>query len=199
MVTRRSMLIFGLFLVILAIGLALYWNFYPRALYGEAVAPPRPMPDFTLQSAAGPVSISDFRGKIVVLYFGYTSCPDLCPATLAFLRQAIDDLGDKANDVRVIFVSVDWKRDTPAGLAEYVRAYRKDFTGLTGTNAQIDAVTKDYGIFYRLNVPDLNGFYSVDHTASIQVLDRQQNLVLIWPHDTQPEHMESDLKELLKR
>jgi len=171
----------------------------PRKLHGEVIEPPKPMPDFTLQSANGPVSLSSFRGKIVILYFGYTSCPDLCPATLALLRQGLDELGDKSRDVQVIFVSVDWQRDTPELLDSYTKYFRPDFIGLTGTQEQIDSVTKDFGIIYLLNLPDQNGNYSVDHTASVKVLDRDGNLIVIWPFGMQASEITSDLKVLIKR
>lgn len=167
-------------------------------LHGVVIEPPNPMPNFSLQSTKGPVSLSSFRGKIVVLYFGYTSCPDVCPTSLALLRQAVDALGDKAENIQVIFISVDWKRDTPEILSKYAAHFHPDFLGLTGDQAQIDLTTRNFGIYYSLNQPDENGFYSVDHTASIKVLDRQGRLVVIWPYGIQPSEMTSDLQVLLK-
>jgi protein SCO1/2 len=196
---RRNLLVVGVALALLALGFAAFEYFSPKALHGEVISPPSPRPDFTLQAATGPISLSDFRGKLVVLYFGYTSCPDLCPLTLSYLRQTLDSLGGQASEIQVVFVSVDGLRDTPEKLSDYVHLFRPDFVGVTGTEAQIDSVTKEYGIFYLLYPPDENGFYSVDHTATIQVLDREQNLVLIWPHGIQPEQMASDLKVLLKK
>jgi protein SCO1 len=196
---ERRVLIYGLVLLLLVLGFVAIWYFTPKALYGEAVTPAGPRPDFTLQSANGPISLSSFRGRFVVLYFGYMSCPDVCPLTLGNLRLALENLGSKASEIQVVFVSVDWKRDTPEKLSNYVHAFRRDFVGVTGTNEQIDAVTRDFGIFYLLNLPDSNGFYTVDHTASIQVLDRQQNLTLIWPHDIQAAQIASDLQVLIQR
>jgi protein SCO1/2 len=194
----RSTLWFVLLLGVLLASLAGYEFLVPKKLHGEVIEPPKLMPDFTLQSAGGPVSLSDFRDKVVILYFGYTSCPDLCPTTLAILHQAVDALGDNAKDVQVIFISVDWQRDTPKILEKYTAHFNEDFLGLTGTQAQIDSFTSEFGIFYLLNLPDENGFYSVDHTASIRVLDRQGRLAVIWPYDTQPAEITSDLQVLLK-
>jgi protein SCO1/2 len=188
----------GLFLGMLLIAVAGYVFWLPQKIHGEVIEPPKLMPDFTLQSAQGPVSLSSFRGQLVVLYFGYTSCPDLCPTTLAVLRQAVEALGDQAQAVQVIFISVDWKKDTPEALSQYVAHFNPDFLGLTGSEAQIDSVTKDFGIFYLLNVPGENGFYSVDHTASLQVLDRQGRLAVIWPYGTQSSEITSDMRVLLK-
>jgi protein SCO1/2 len=196
--TRNLGLILIGFIVLVVAALAGFQFLSPKPLSGTVYNPPKPMPDFTLQSANGPVSLSDFRGKLVILYFGYTYCPDACPLTMANLRQTTDKLGSKAKDVQVIFVSVDWKRDTPDVMAKYVSHFDPTFIGLSGTQEQIDKVTKDFDIFYLLNVPDQDGRYSVDHTASTQVLDRQGNLELIWPYDTQPSDMASDLRVLLK-
>jgi protein SCO1 len=115
------------------------------------------------------------------------------------LRQAIEKLGSNASQVQVIFISVDWKRDTPEKLSAYTNAFHSDFIGLTGTKAQIDSVTKDYGIFYLLNLPDSQGYYSVDHTATMQVLDRQGNLVLTWPNGIESDEITSDLRSLLRK
>jgi protein SCO1/2 len=171
----------------------------PRSLHGEVIEPPQAVSDFTLQSTHGPVALSSFHGRVVVLYFGYTSCPDLCPTTLATMHQALESLGAKASEVQVVFVSVDWKRDTADVMAKYVSHFDPGFVGLSGTREQIDAVTREIGIFYLLNLPDANGFYSVDHTASTRVLDRQGRLVAIWPYEMSSEEMASDLRVLLKR
>ena len=195
---RRDLMFFGVVIVIV-IGLAIYQFSQPVNFVGESISPPKAMPDFTLQSGQGAVTLSSFRGRLVVLYFGYTNCPDVCPLTLANLRQALDKLGDRAKDVQVLFVSVDWKRDTPEKLASYAHAFRPDFIGLTGSQAQIDSVTKDFGIFYLLNLPDAKGYYSVDHTATVLVLDRQGALTLTWSNGTLPDAIASDLTRLLKQ
>jgi protein SCO1/2 len=196
--TRNLVLIFVGFIVLVVAVLAVFTFSAPNTLSGTIFDPPKPMPDFTLQAADGPVSLSDFRGKIVVLYFGYTFCPDACPLTMAIFRQATEKLGSKAKDVQVLFISVDWKRDTPEIMAKYVSHFSPSFIGLSGTQEQIDTVTQDFGIYYLLNIPDKNGQYSVDHTASTQVLDRQGNLKLIWSYETTPADMVSDLRKLLK-
>jgi protein SCO1 len=196
---KRQALFFLGTIILLAVGIGLYQLTLPPRINGVMLDPPKPMPDFTLSAASGPVRLSDFRGKIVVLYFGYLSCPDVCPTTLAALRQALDTLGPEAQKVQVVFVSVDYKRDTPQKILGYVTNFRPDFVGLTGSQAQIDAVTQDFGIFYALNAPDASGFYSVDHTATVQVLDPQGNLILTWPYGLQPDEMAGDLQVLLGR
>lgn len=196
---NRSTLFFALTILLLLVGIVIYQVTLPPQIHGSIIEPPKPMPDFTLQASTGPVSLSSLRGKVVVLYFGYTACPDVCPMTLANLRQALNDLGQPADQVQVVLVSVDWKRDTPEKLASYLSAFRPDFLGLTGTEKQIDAVTKDFGVFYKLNEPDAKGYYSVDHTATVQILDRQGNLIMTWPYGQTPADLRDDLKVLVRQ
>jgi protein SCO1/2 len=187
-------------IIAILVGAALYEFTRPVTYYGTRIQPPKPMPDFTLQSAKGPVALSSFRGKYVVMYFGYTFCPDICPATSAALRAALSQLNGQDAQVQVLFISVDYKRDTPERLFTYLQNFRPDFIGLVGTEAQTDQVTRDFGIFYTLNPPDpATGTYSVDHSANILVLDRQGALVMTWAYDQQPDEMASDLRILLRR
>ncbi|MCX6081361.1 MAG: SCO family protein [Chloroflexi bacterium] len=196
--SRQDLMVISV-LILAVIGLTAYQFSQPVKYAGALISPSKAMPEFSLQSAQGPVTLSSLSGKLVVLYFGYTSCPDICPLTLANLRQAMDKIGDKAKEVQVLFISVDWKRDTPEKLASYAAAFRPDFIGITGSQSQIDSVTKDFGIFYMLNLPDKNGYYSVDHTATVLVLDRNGALTLTWPNGIQPDLMASDLIKLLKQ
>ncbi len=194
---QRPALIVAIILTVILLGVALFEYFGPKTVYGAVITPPKAMPNFTLQSASGPVSLSQFKGKIVLLYFGYTFCPDLCPLTLGRLNQALASLGGRADEIQVIFVSVDWKRDTPEKVLKYARGFNPAFLGLTGTEAQIDEVTKDFGVFYQLHPADEDGYYSVDHGSSVQVLNREQNLALLWPYDTLPEQIASDLQVVM--
>ena len=196
---RRNLLILLAVVLLAAAGTYIYFTSAPQ-LTGAVIDPPKPMPDFTLQAKDGPVSLNAYRGKLVVLFFGYKNCGDVCPLTMANLRQAVDFLKpEQAAQVQVFFISVDWKRDTPAILADYARAFNPTFIGLTGTQEQIDQVTRDYGIFYKFDAPDANGFYAVEHTTSISVLDRQGRLTLIWPYGTTPSDLAADLKTLLNK
>jgi protein SCO1/2 len=196
---KRRNLLGALLLVILFVVAAVLVRHKPPRYNGALIQPPQPMPDFTLGSAQGPVRLNDLRGRLVVLYFGYTSCPDICPTTLANLSIAVRSLGDQADQVQVVFVSVDHQRDTPQVVTDYAHRFRPDFIGLAGSQAQIDQVTRDYGIYYQLNTPDpQTGFYSVDHSATVLVLDRQGNLLLTWPNGTQATDMLSDLRGLIK-
>ena len=195
---RRNILFFAL-LVLIVVGIAVYQYALPPQLNGALIDPPKPMPNFRLLSSSGPVSLDDFRGKVTVLFFGFTNCKDICPATMAKMSEVLTKLGDKSREVRVVFISVDYKRDTPQIVSAYAAKFRTDFVGLTGSQNEIDAVTKDYGIYYKLGEPDASGAYEVEHTATLMVLDRQGQLVMTWSPDQQPDEIASDLGVLVKR
>ncbi len=197
---NRSFIYVILAIIVLLVGAAIYEFTKPVTYFGSHIEPPKTMPNFTLQSAQGPVTLSSFRGKYVIVFFGFTFCPDICPTTLATIKAALAQLNGQDSQVQVLFVSVDYKRDTPEKLSGYVNNFSPNFVGLVGNQAQTDAVTKDFGIFYKLNEPDPEtGAYSVDHTSSILVLDRKGGLVLLWSYDQQPNEMASDLKILLRK
>ncbi|MRR50226.1 MAG: SCO family protein [Rhodocyclaceae bacterium] len=123
--------------------------------------------DFTLISATGPVSLQDYRGRVVWLLFGYTYCPDICPTSLAAAGQMLAALTPaERKNVQVIFVSVDPERDTPARLAEYTRFFHPEIIGVTGGPDQIAAVAKFYGVVHVRQPADAHGNYAVDHTAN---------------------------------
>ena len=188
-------------LVVIAACALVYERIKTPTYYGSVISPPKPMPGFTLQSSNGPVSLDSFRGKFVLVYFGYTSCPDICPITLATLTEALTKLGTKkAEEFQVIFISVDYKRDTPQISDAFAKKFNSNFIGLGGTEAQINQVTQEYGIYYKLNPPDpATGFYSVDHTALVQVLNPQGALILIWPFGAQPDQETFDMVALASR
>ena len=121
-------------------------------------------------------SIADYRGKVVMLFFGYTHCPDACPTTLAKMAQAIDRLGPDGKRVQGLFVTVDPARDVPVILAHYAPAFHPSFVGLTADEATIKATAKDFKVFYALQRPDKDGFYTVDHSSGIFVFDSQGRL-----------------------
>ena len=197
---NRNSIYVILAVVVLLLGAAIYEFTKPVTYFGSHIEPPKEMPDFTLPSANGPVTLSSFRGKYVVLYFGYTSCPDICPASSAALKAALNQLSGQDSQVQVIFISVDYKRDTPEKLSNYMQNFRPDFIGLVGTQAQTDQVTHDFGIYYELDAPDAEtGAYAVAHTATILVLDRTSALVLTWANDQQPDEMAADLRILLRK
>lgn len=170
----------------------------PTDFHGTYLDPPMPAADVTLASAAGPVRLSDFRGDLVVLNFGYTSCPDVCPTTLATLAQARALLGAAAAAVQVVFVSVDPERDAPARAARYAAGFDTTFVGLSGTPAQIADAASAYGVYYaRADSGATAAAYLVDHTATVFVLGRDGQARLLWPFGTDAEAMAADLRALL--
>ncbi|MHB8454146.1 MAG: SCO family protein [Acidiferrobacterales bacterium] len=128
--------------------------------------------EFTLTNDAGhTVTASDYRGKLVLLYFGYTHCRDVCPATLAILAQAIHGLGKDAAKVQVLFVTVDPARDTAIALHQYVHEFGPEFVGLRGSDEALTALAKRYHIAYAREKPDARGNYSVTHSSLVFVFD----------------------------
>ena len=144
-----------------------------------------------------PVSGAHYRGKVAVLYFGYTHCPDVCPTTLAHLTVVLQNLGPLADRVRVLFVSVDPRRDTPAVLREYVHAFGPHIVGLTGTPDEIARVAKRYRVAYSYGRPDAQGNYTVNHSAALFVFDAQGRARLLGTQQSTVQQLTHDLRLLL--
>ncbi len=128
---------------------------------------------FTLVDTHGAVVTQrDFLGKPSAIFFGYTHCPDVCPTTLLDLTELMKSMGANADKLNVAFVTVDPSRDTPAQLADYLSSFDQRIRGLTGTEAQIAAAAKAYHVYYK-RVPDADGGYSMDHTASVFLMNAE--------------------------
>ncbi len=197
---QRLLVIFG----VLVLAGWLFWRFRPHDFAGTVVQSPEPAYDFELLSAEGPVRLSDFRGKWVLLFFGYTYCPDVCPTTLADLARVMELLGKDAEKLQVIMISVDPKRDTPERMATYVQHFHPSFIGLTGTDEQIREVATRYGIFYNYPEGQEKEGYPVEHTASTLLINPEGYLKVVFPptfgpDGITPEQMAADLKYLLRR
>lgn len=172
----------------------------PYAWQGLYVDEPREAFDFQLQSAGNAsVKLSDFRGKLVVLFFGYRSCPDVCPLTLANLERALASLGPAATDVQVVMVSIDPERDTPEAVAAYAQAFSPQFVGVTGSLAQITEVTQAYNIYFAKEPSTSASGYLVAHSSIATVIDRAGQIRLVWPFGVTSEAMAADLTRLLAR
>ena len=164
---------------------------------GAVLEDPEPLPDFTLTSAEGPVSLSDFRGQYVFLYFGYMFCPDFCPTTMAKLARVHRELGDDAARMQVVMVSVDPDRDTPDALAEYTAAFNPSFMGITGTKEEIDAAGEPYGLFYQRNEGSAATGYLVDHSTRTYLIGPDGRALVAYPHDAPAEGILADLRWLI--
>lgn len=143
--------------------------------------------DFTLQSADGELSLSDFRGKVVVIYFGYVSCPDACPMTMGKVSAALQQMTpEQRSEVRVILISVDPERDTPQMLANYTGFFGDEFVGVTGTPEQIEKIARSYGVLYqRVDMPNSGLGYTVDHTSSTFIVGRDGIVRYIVAHGSE--------------
>lgn len=194
----RTKILLGTFAIILGLVTGVYF-FRPHAFHGTVIQSPETSYDFTLTSAKGDVSLSDFRGKLVLIYFGYTFCPDVCPATLGHVNQAMKQLGNKAEDIQLIMISLDPERDTPAKLEEYVAHFNPAFLGITGTQEQVDTVTSLYGIFYEKKEGSAASGYLIDHTATLMVIDREGYLKLVFPFGVTVPEIVDDLKYMLRQ
>jgi protein SCO1/2 len=196
--SERFLSVIAGLLAALVLGLAFFWH--PEL-------PERPLPraamseggEFTLQSADGPVSLKDFRGKVVLIYFGYTYCPDICPTSLAATAEGLKELTpDELARVAMIFVSVDPRRDTPARLKEYARFFHPAIVGVTGTPEEIAEVAKRYGVFYaEQSVATAGDGYVVDHSADTYVVAPDGKLVGRIAHATAPDQVAAIIRKYL--
>lgn len=153
---------------------------------------------FTLTDHTGqPRTLAHYKGRLVTLFFGFTHCPDVCPTSLATMKQALTLLGPDAAKVQVLFVTVDPERDTSALLADYVPKFDPAFVGLRGDMADTAAVAKEYKIFYQKVQGSSPGQYTLDHSAGTYVHDTQGRLRLFIRHGETPQNIADDLKALL--
>jgi protein SCO1/2 len=190
----------GLLAILVVAGLIGWWNL-PHTFHGIVLESPRVAEDFTLPASTGEsMSLSDFRGKYVVLFFGYTYCPDVCPTTLSDLQQMLKGLGeDQASDVQVLMVSVDPERDTPEQLATYLTFFDPNYIGMTGTVADIQPVASQFGIFFERQKGSENTAYLVDHTSAVTVIDPEGRVRIIFPYGVKGSEMAADLAYLMRR
>ena len=173
-------------------------RFRPHVFSGTVIQSQTPAPTVDLITSTGErASLSDFDDQVVVIYFGYTFCPDVCPTTLSTLKKAVDKLGDGSDDVQVIMVSVDPARDTPEILGEYLGFFDPRFIGMTGTEAEVAQVATVYGVFFQAEEGTVDTGYLVSHTANLMVVDRDGHLKLIIPPDATADQIASDLDYLL--
>ena len=145
-----------------------------------------------------PRTLADFRGKAVVIFFGYTHCPDICPTTLADMAGVMKQLGSDAARVQVLFVTVDPERDTPEVLAKYVPAFDPGFLGLSGDVAATQRAAQEFKIFYEKRPGSVPTSYTVDHSGQSYVIDPQGRMRLFVRHDRIAQDLAGDLRTLLK-
>lgn len=191
-------------LVIVLAGVALAWLAFNRetepgsAGVAESRSTTPQGGDFVLQSQQGPVSLKDLRGRVVLLYFGYTWCPDICPTSLTFMSQALARLEEEElQQVQGIFVSVDPERDTLERLDTYSNYFHANIVGVTGTAEEVAKVSKLYGAAYRKAEIESATGYVVDHTSVTYVIDQQGQLHATLPHGATPSRIIEEVRSLL--
>ncbi|GAB4551063.1 MAG: SCO family protein [Anaerolineae bacterium] len=144
--------------------------------------------DFTLTNQDGQtVTFAALHDKPLLMFFGFTHCPDVCPITLANMRNVRQELGEQADAVKMVFVSVDGKRDTPEVLAKHLALYDADFIGLTGPEDVVRVVTQQFGVQFRAEEPRPDGSYNITHTASTFLVDTEGKLRTIYSYGTDPD------------
>ena len=144
-----------------------------------------------------PRKLSDFQGKVVVIFFGYTQCPDVCPTVLTKMREVMTLLGSDAEKLQVVFVTIDPERDTQALLAQYVPAFHPSFVGIFGDVTATAAVAKDFKIFYQKQAGTTAASYTMDHSSGSYVIDAKGKLRLYLKHEDTAAQIAQDVKHLL--
>jgi protein SCO1/2 len=192
-------------------GLRNRFFFFLLALLLAACSPPAPTfkstdisgvewgGDFTLTAhTSKPVKAADFNGKVVIMFFGYTHCPDICAPTLVKLDQVVKRLGEDAKNVQVLFITVDPEHDTVKQLAGFIPPFNPAFIGLTGSDKEIAAVASEYKVAYGQNPQAKPGQILVDHSTGILVKDKKGKLRLLVKNDVAVDDLESDIRVLLR-
>jgi len=185
-----------------AAGVFLWQRFGPRPApqYGIPINGTAPVEDFQLDSTLGhPVALSDFGDRYTVLYFGYTTCPDICPTTLADLSKAETLLGDTAKRMQVFFVTVDPERDSVERMGDYLAFFSPSFIGLNGGVTKTEEIAGQFGVVYEKQfVSNSATDYLMDHTSAVVVLDPQRKPLLMFPYGITAEQMAADLRAVLR-
>lgn len=184
-------------LTLIIIWMLFFWT--PEKKHSVLDAPPATIGgEFTLDSNKGKVSLNQFKDKVVLIYYGYTWCPDVCPTNLSMLASALSQLKeDEKKQVQGIFISVDPERDTVERLAEYTQFFHENIIGLTGSKEQIDDLAKRYGVLYRIVKQDSATDYVVDHSSETYVVDKNGKLQEALPHAALPDQILLTIRKYL--
>ncbi len=190
----------GVLALLVLVAALTFWRARPDTFRGTRYDPPLSAPSISLNKADGqPFHLADLKGKITLLFFGYTSCPDVCPTTLAELKQAISMLKEpEQTAVQVVFISVDPDRDTPQRMQDYVSHFNPDFIGLSGSLTDLEPIWQAYGIYRQIEQTGSASGYTVSHTARIFLIDQDGNLRLTYGFQTPPQDVAHDLQLLLR-
>ncbi|MCC6167087.1 MAG: SCO family protein [Caldilineaceae bacterium] len=198
---RRLLWIAAGALIVLALLVLGGWWLRVPELHSVLLQSPRQADDFTLTASSGePLALGDLRGKFVLIYFGYTSCPDVCPTTLNDLKQMAAALGEqRMQDVQIVLISVDPQRDTPERLALYLNSFDPRFLGMTGELEDVQRIASQFGIFFEAQPGTPDTGYLVDHTSVVTVVDPDGYVRMIFPYGTTGKDMAADMTYLMRR
>ena len=153
--------------------------------------------EFSLTNQDGkPTTLKDLQGKVLLVFFGYTFCPDICPTTMADITRLLRSLGPQAKQLLPVFVTLDPERDTPARLRSYLENFEKGFIGLTGTESQISQVAKQYKVRYAKRAVNTSAKYLIDHTALLYMISPQGKVKYLFPPDAGLDLMTQGIKKL---
>jgi protein SCO1/2 len=183
-------------LVLLVLLVALYTK--PYTFLGSSINPPQPAPDFSINDVSGQTfTLGSQKGKIVLLFFGYTSCPDECPTTMGMLKQVKVGLGKYANRVSFVFITIDPARDAPPVLQAYVNEFDPSFIGITGTESELQPIWQSYGVYIDKTMNETGNGYTLTHSNRVYLVDTQGNFRLTYAYGTAPDDLLHDIQYLL--
>jgi protein SCO1/2 len=197
---RSGLLIFGV-VTGLAVIMAAWFiaDYYFYAYQGVLIDPPAPAPDFSLVDQHGkPFTLSEQRGNVVLIFFGYTHCPDVCPITLSEYKQIKSRLGAKSENLKFVFITVDPQRDTPERMKLYLENFDPEFIALSGDRQGLEAVWRDYGVYQARQETNSAAGYLVDHSARTYAVDAQGKWRLNYPFGIEVEKIYQDIVHLLR-
>ena len=191
------------YIVLAALGIALFIVIVvvnPFKFHDHLLEPPMKVADFTLQTAGNQLfHLSDQRGKVALLFFGYLNDSEISPTTLARFKEAHDMLGEDAKQVLFVMITVDPDRDTPDKVAEYVAQFSSDFIGLGGSSSELESVWKELGVFVDKEKSINEAGYVVSHTASVYIIDQNGILQLLLPYGTSATDLVDTVTQLLNK
>ena len=190
-----------LLLVIAAVGIVFGFVIErPHTFRGSVIDPAVPAPEFSLLSSqGGEYRLETKTGKFVLIFFGYTFCPDVCPTTLYEMKEIKAKLKEKAENIEFVFITVDPQRDTQEQLSRYLASFDESFFGLTGTDQELEMVWKDYGVYREIQETDNSLGYLVDHTSRLYLINSQGELMMTYLYETTLDEIVSDLNYLIKK
>jgi len=179
----------------------IWWYLERNYTYqGVLIEPPATAPEFSLKDQHGDLfELSQQKGKVVLLFFGYTNCPDVCPITLSEFKKIKGILGERADQVDFVFITVDPERDTPGRIREYLANFDPTFIGLSGDHHELETVWSDYGVYQEHDDVHVSTEYLVDHSSRVYAINKQGQWRLNYPFSMEPERIAQDVIQLLKQ